>query len=289
MKLLRRLSNRTLRTRFFASSVSVFILLNLWACSATRTSQVFQNGPLLASEAPRYDRPVVSCDLVREVVVPSGHLVGDRAITFDQVRLEDWQYWNRVVYAHIAKYGPNNFNGAIRRLYIVKNLKIGDVSVAGTFFGRTILISVSANDRIFPDILIQSAIHHEIAGVLCLWFKQIPRERWSVAEDSEYTDDDPVDVARHGQFGLTCADPRLFERGFLTQYAKTNPLKDMCSFHERLMMSPEWMQIVADLHPPIKRKLQLWLEFLEKNEIMINPSAFAKELPSQDRDGGPAK
>lgn len=272
-----------------ACAVGAFVILNLRTRFVTGSSQVSQNVPTIEVTSSPFHPVVVSCELVREVVVPSVHLVGDRAITFNLIPREDWQYWNRAVGAEIAKYGTDTFNGAVGKIYIVKDLKIGDISVAGTFFGRTVLIAVSLDGWILPDLLIQAAIHHEIAGVLCLWFKQIPRERWSGASDLEYTDADPVDVARQGQLGITSADPRLFEHGFLTQYAKTNPLKDMCSFHERLMMSPEWMQIIADLHPPIKRKLELWLDFLERNEILINRPGFPRQLHSPDRDGGPGK
>ena len=207
--------------------------------------------------------------------LPPEYRTGERAVSFTLLDSSDREYWKQVVQTELKKYDPIGCGSVLSKVYVVNNLWIGKTNVVGTFGNDCIFVAVRVGDSSINDYFIRSAIHHELAGIICNNYGGPDFDKWCQLNQKDYMGEDPLKVVidSNKKIDLIGSDSRLFQYGFLTKYSSTNAFKDMCTYHEKLMMCPDWLKTVGALHPNVEKKLVLWTTFLRKLPVGV-PAGF---------------
>ena len=266
------------------SYFSVLVIFNYFQNGSPNLMPTTSTETVL-SKVPPLRQPDVTClSPIGDSLPDSGVVARMSMQSFPIIDEKSQEYWKRVVLLELSKYGPTDWSNQIETIYIVDRLFIGNVPVGGTFFRKSIFIAVNDHGGPLDDYFVCSTLHHEIAGVLCAVNDKTDLDKQFKSLSGPYIGRDPLEVIRESSHRLGTIDPRLFAKGFLTDYGSINPMKDMCTIHERLMMSPERLRIVAEENPGICQKLVLWLNFVKSRSVHLEPRFDITKLSCASSD-----
>lgn len=194
-----------------------------------------------------------------------------RATAIDNAEVEEYltsvchQQLNVYTEAFRAKY--------ITHLYLLETLSFSGLEAIGTQdgVGSIWVASQASACRWAPEQLIRTAFHHEVA---CLLYVRLgdsfPKEEWEkcLPEDFQFSSNTNERLREQSPSPLT--DVRLFERGFVSQYATVSLKKDFACLSEAMILNPLATERAGKKYSRLGRKIELWKSIMQSQGALAN-------------------
>jgi hypothetical protein len=175
--------------------------------------------------------------------------------------IDNQSHYLNIVKNALNKY-PEGIIKNIKKVYILNTLATNGVSLGGTKYNGCIFIKV----RGITDVNIEKTLHHEFCHLLYFKYEELfPKTEWINNTKLEYSGSFK---ASHNGCDKKIHDAKLFQYGFLYEYATISIDEDMASLAETFFFSSDRVDIKNNIL--LKNKYLLLVSFYKKIDPKVS-------------------
>lgn len=168
-----------------------------------------------------------------------------------------------ILAAALAKYPPDFVRKNLHRICLARDLSFAGTPFGGTYDRDSVYMCNEGAAEGFDDVYLIGTLHHEFSSILMHNYGfDVESWRRCNPEGFEYTaaEGGGVKAIENAEDGLEGA-PEYYEKGLLSQYAKSELEEDYNTYCEVMMTEPSRLRELAEQYPVIARKYELCRAF----------------------------
>ena len=168
------------------------------------------------------------------------------------------------IHKGMKKYPPDVLKANLERVYVVGELGFSGIFAGGTYSSDRVYQAVGSLHDGYTDQYIEGAFHHEFSSILLHnhgTHKMKMEWRSANPDGSSYGTDGTAAII-NGE-DSEAYDPKLAAVGFYSQYAMASYEEDFNTIACALLMGQNDLWDATKLFPPMKKKVDLMIQFYE--------------------------
>ena len=178
----------------------------------------------------------------------------------------------------LCKYSPSLKQLQNLEIFCVASLKIGDKEVGATNSKTrdVILIRVRDSEEQLDPARLEQILHHEFSSLLVRQHLDVfPAQLWqaTLPHGFEYTQQEPSDYVEARPGGDV--EWQDLENGFLGKYAQVDPMQDINTVAEQVMMESSRYALAIRTFPRLRQKAFVYALFLTHVDPALGERAMA--------------